>query len=52
MDAAAVVHGVKFTLKIKAEWVLNHQYLHVHFKSQEVVPWLKVHFEEEFFFFV
>ena len=29
---------------------MNHQYLHIHFKSHEVVPWLHVPFEAEFFF--
>ena len=49
-DAAAIVHGQKFTLNLEAEWVLNHQYLHIHLKSHEVIPWLKVPFEGEFFF--
>ncbi|HTE33335.1 MAG TPA: hypothetical protein VK666_23300 [Chryseolinea sp.] len=49
-DVAAIVHNNKFTIGLEAEWVMNHQYLHVHFKSQEIVPWLKVPFEGEFFF--
>jgi hypothetical protein len=49
-DAAATVHREKFTLNFEVAWVMNHQYLHIHFKSNEVVPWLKIHFEGEFFF--
>ena len=49
-DATAIVHKEKFTLNFEAEWVLNHQYLRVHFKSNEIVPWLKMQFEQEYFF--
>lgn len=49
-DVTAIAHGEKFTLNLKAEWIMNHQYLHIHFKSHEAVPWLKVPFEGEFFF--
>jgi len=49
-DVAAMAHGESFTLNLEAEWVMNHQYLHIHFKSHEVVPWLKVPFESELFF--
>jgi hypothetical protein len=49
-DVAAMVHGQKFTLNLEAEWVLDHQHLHIHYKSHEVVPWLKIPFEGESFF--
>jgi hypothetical protein len=49
-DAEATVHNEKFTLKFEAEWVLDHQYLRMHFKSNEAVPWLKMKFEQESFF--
>ena len=49
-DVKATAHDEKFTLNLEAEWVMNHQYLHIHFKSREVVPWLNVPFEGEFFF--
>jgi hypothetical protein len=49
-DVAAIAHGEKFILDFEAEWVMNHQYLHIHYKSHEVVPWLKVPFESEIFF--
>ena len=48
--ATATVHKEKFTLNFEVKWVLNHQYLRVHFKSNEVIPWLKVPFESESFF--
>jgi hypothetical protein len=49
-DVAAIVHGEKFTLDLEAEWVMGHQNLHIHYKSHEVVPWLKIPFEGESFF--
>lgn len=49
-NVTATAHDEKFTLHLEADWVMNHQYLHIHFKSHEVVPWLKVPFEGEFFF--
>ena len=48
-EVSAVVYGPKFTLDREAEWVLSHQYLRVHEKSREVVPWLKVPFERVLF---
>jgi hypothetical protein len=40
-------HGSPFTAYIDAEWVLHHQYLHIHFKGNEVVPWFGVPMEYE-----
>jgi hypothetical protein len=48
-DVSATVHGQKFTLKREAEWVLDHQYLRIHEKSREVIPWLKIPFERTIF---
>jgi hypothetical protein len=48
-NVSAVVHGQKFSLDREAEWVLNHQYVRIHEKSREVVPWLKVPFERTIF---
>jgi hypothetical protein len=39
------VYGNKFTSDREVEWVLSHQYLRIHEKSREVVPWLKIPFE-------
>jgi hypothetical protein len=48
-EVSAVVYGEKFTLDREAEWVLNHQYLRMHEKTREVVPWLKIPFERTVF---
>lgn len=48
-DVSATVYGQKFTLDREAEWVLNHQYLRIHEKSREVIPWLKTPFERTIF---
>jgi hypothetical protein len=48
-EVSAVVYGQKFTLDREAEWVLHHQYLRLHEKSREVIPWLKVPFERLIF---
>ena len=49
-NGAGLVHGEAFTMKFEASWVMNHQYLHIHFKSNEDVPWLHMPFECELFF--
>lgn len=41
----AVAHGSVFTSEVDANWVLNHQYLLIHLKSNEVVPWWHVQME-------
>ncbi|MEO6721556.1 MAG: hypothetical protein ABIN67_14400 [Ferruginibacter sp.] len=41
----AVAHGSTFTSEVEASWVLNHQYLLLHLKSNEVVPWWGVQME-------
>jgi hypothetical protein len=48
-DVSATVHGQKFTLEREAEWIINHQYLRIHEKSHEVIPWLNVQFERTIF---
>ncbi len=41
----SVAHGSTFTSEVDARWVLNHQYLLLHLKSNEVVPWWGVQME-------
>ena len=41
----AVAHGSTFTSEIDVRWVLNHQYLLIHLKSNEVIPWWSVEME-------
>ncbi len=40
-------HGSPFTANIDADWVLHHQYFHIHFKGNEVVPWFGIPMEYE-----
>src|ERR1051325_384241 len=44
-NVTAVAHGSTFTSKIEANWVLNHQYMLIHLKSNEVIPWWGVEME-------
>jgi hypothetical protein len=48
-DVSATVYGQKFSLDRDVEWVLSHQYLRIHEKSREVIPWLKAPFERTIF---
>ena len=41
----SIAHEHKFTSEVEANWVLNHQYLLIHLKSNEVVPWWGVEME-------
>ncbi|MBX2923961.1 MAG: hypothetical protein KF746_17310 [Chitinophagaceae bacterium] len=41
----AVAHGSRFTSEMDARWILNHQYLLIHLKSNEVIPWWGVEME-------
>lgn len=41
----ALAHGSRFTSEIDARWMLNHQYLLIHLKSNEVIPWWGVEME-------
>lgn len=49
-NVTGTVHGVQFSaVDLEASWVMNHQYVRVYEKSREVVPWLGIPFEREFF---
>lgn len=41
----SVAHGSTFTSEVDARWVLNHQYLLIHLKSNEIIPWWGVQME-------
>ncbi len=41
----STAHGSKFTSHVDVKWVLNHQYLLIHLKSNEVIPWWHVQME-------
>jgi hypothetical protein len=46
-NITSFAHGSPFTATIDADWVLNHQFLHIHFKGNDVVPWFGVPMEYE-----
>ena len=48
-DVTTIAHGSPFTATLEADWVLNHQYLHIHFKSHEIIPWFHTQMEFEEF---
>ena len=48
-DVTSIAHGRPFTSVIEAKWMLNHQFFHIHFKSNEIVPWFHVPMEYEEF---
>jgi hypothetical protein len=41
----SVAHEHGFTSEVDVNWVLNHQYVLIHLKSNEVVPWWHVQME-------
>lgn len=48
-NVSSTAHGSTFNGDLEARWVLNHQYLHIHLKSHEVIPWWHVQMEYEEF---
>ena len=48
-DATLNAHGNKFTARYQGEWVINHQFFRFYSKTNEVVPWLGVLMEYEYF---
>lgn len=44
-NVSSVAHGSSFTGDLDARWVLNHQYLLIHLKSHQVIPWWHVQME-------
>jgi hypothetical protein len=46
-SVTSFAHGSPFTATLEADWVLHHQFLHIHFKGNEVVPWFGVAMEYE-----
>jgi hypothetical protein len=45
----SIAHGHPFTSNLEAKWILNHQFLHIHLKSHQVIPWWHVQMEYEEF---
>jgi hypothetical protein len=47
---AGIVHGQEFkNIDLEAEWVLNHQFLKIHEKGREIVPWLQAAYESFYY---
>src|SRR6185312_3858112 len=44
-NVISVAHGSPFTSVLEAKWVLNHQFLFIHLKSHEIIPWWHVQME-------
>ncbi len=48
-NVSGVVHGMQFqNLKLEATWVMNHQYLQIHEKGTDTVPFIKMPWEAMF----
>ncbi len=44
-----IVHGMKFqNLNLEATWIMNHQYLQIHEKGTDTVPFIKMPWEAMF----
>jgi hypothetical protein len=48
-NITSVAHGFSSTAVLDAEWVLNHQFLHYHLKSNEAIPWIHMPMEIDCF---
>ena len=48
-DVKSVAHGFSSTATITAEWILNHQHIHLHFKGNDVIPWIGMPMEFDYF---
>ena len=48
-NITSVAHGFSSTAVLEAEWVLNHQFLHYHLKSNEAIPWIHMQMEIDCF---
>jgi hypothetical protein len=43
---SGTVHGQEFkNIDLQVEWVLNHQFLQIHEKGRDIVPWLQTFYE-------
>ena len=48
-DVTSIAHGSPFTSALEVDWVMNHQYIRIHLKSHEIIPWFHVQMEYEEF---
>lgn len=48
-NVTGIVHGMKFqNLSLEATWIMNHQYLQIHEKGTDTVPFIKMPWEAMF----
>ncbi len=48
-DVNGIVHGMQFQhLSLEATWIMNHQYLQIHEKGTDTVPFIKMPWEAMF----
>ena len=48
-EVTSVAHGFASTAVIEAAWILNHQHLRLHFKGNDVIPWIGTPMEFDYF---
>ena len=48
-NVKSIAHGFSSTATVAAEWILNHQHMHLHFKGDEVIPWIGIPMEFHYF---
>lgn len=48
-NVTSVAHGFSSTATLTAKWILNHQHFHLHFKGNEVIPWIGTPMEFDYF---
>jgi len=48
-NVTSMAHGSPFTSVLDAAWVLSHQFLRIHLRSHEIIPWFHVQMEYEEF---
>jgi len=48
-NVTSIAHGFSSTAVINVEWILSHQHLHLHFKGNDVIPWIGTPMEFDYF---
>ena len=48
-NVKSVAHGFTSTASITAEWILDHQHMHMHFKGNDIIPWIGGPMEFDYF---
>ena len=48
-NVTSIANGFSSTAVIEAKWILNHQHLHLHFKGNDIIPWIGAPMEFDYF---